>query len=128
MRSFTRRTVATVAATTLCAGLFLTATPAFAATPTTPASTATVADHDDYDYDGAEVVAVVKGGIKVKLRTGAIVKLKVDSNCVILKGGVRVKLADISVGLKVRIRLAVHINLLGIEIKIRGLAGLIQIG
>ncbi|GAA2821083.1 hypothetical protein [Crossiella cryophila] len=129
MRSFTRRTVAVVAATAMSAGLFLIAAPAMAATPSAPAtSTAVAGDHDDYDYEGAEVVAVLKAGIKVRLKTGAIVSLKVGSGCTILKGGVRVSLGSIKIGAKVNIGLAVNINILGIKIKIRGLAGLISIG
>ncbi|MCO1576571.1 hypothetical protein M8C13_12495 [Crossiella sp. SN42] len=130
MRSFTRRTVATVAATAMSAGLFLIAAPAMAATPA-PAATSTVAaaaDHDDYDYEDAEVVAVLKGAIKVRLDTGEIIKLRVGSGCTILKGGVRVDLGSIRVGLKVNINLGLRINILGIRIKIAGLAGLISIG
>ncbi|MBP2477121.1 hypothetical protein JOF53_005993 [Crossiella equi] len=131
MRSFTKRTVATVSATAVCAGLFLTAAPAMAATPTNSGggvSTAAMVQDDDYDYEDATVEAVAKGSITLKLKTGAKVKLRVSDDCVVLKGGVRVSLADIKVGLKVRVGLAVNINILGIRIKIRGLAGLISIG
>lgn len=88
MRSFTRRTVATVAATAMSAGLFLIAAPAMAATPA-QATTSTVAaasDHDDYDYEDAEVVAVLEGAIKVRLDTGEIITLRVGPGCPILKG------------------------------------------
>ncbi|WHT17971.1 hypothetical protein N8J89_33400 [Crossiella sp. CA-258035] len=129
MRSFTRRTVATVAATAMSAGLFLIAAPAMAATPA-QATTSTVAaasDHDDYDYEDAEVVAVLEGAIKVRLDTGEIITLRVGPGCPILKGGVLVDLDSIHVGLEVDIDLGLSVNILGI-IEIHGVAGLISIG
>ncbi|MGW0520524.1 hypothetical protein [Crossiella sp. NPDC003009] len=126
MRSFTRRTVATVAATAMSAGLFLIAAPAMAATPA-QAATSTVAAAHDYDYEDAEVVAVLEGAIKVRLDTGEIITLRVGPGCPILKGGVLVDLDSIHVGLEVDIDLGLSVNILGI-IKIHGVAGLISIG